>query len=225
MVKMKTTRPALERVYAAQSRQELAGAYADWANEYDRQTAELGYGLPFLISAWVARYVQRGQGAILDAGCGTGLSGPFLQALGYESIDGVDMSAEMLAIARRRGVYGELKEAALGGPLPWRDGYFKAFLSTGVFTEGHAPASSLDELVRITRPGGHAIFTVRDSIVESGGFRRKFEELRQAGRWSPVEESPPFRAFAVAEPEVLVQAFVFEIRQPPKAPIAGGAKH
>jgi len=212
MMGMKTTRPALERVYTAQSKQELAGAYADWANDYDRQTAELGYGLPFLISAWVARYVPRGRGTILDAGCGTGLSGPFLQALGYERIDGLDMSAEMLAIARRRNAYGELTEAALGGPLPWEDGHFEAFLSTGVFTEGHAPASSLDELVRITRPGGHAIFTVRDSIIETGGFRRKFDELQQAGRWSPVEESPPFRAFAVAEPEVLVQTFVFEVR-------------
>ena len=29
--------------------------------------------------------------------------------------------------------------------------------------------------------------------------------------WRPVEESPSFRAFAVAEPESLVKAFVFEV--------------
>ena len=148
---------------------------------------------------------------MLDAGCGTGLSGPYLRALGYEAIEGLDFSEEMLGLARRRNAYRVLKRATLGETLPWPDGYFAAFLSTGVFTERHAPASALEELVRITRKGGHAIFTVRDSVLEQGGFRDVFERLEKAGRWRSVEESPPFRAFAIAEPDVLVKAFVFEI--------------
>jgi SAM-dependent methyltransferase len=117
----------------------------------------------------------------------------------------------MLALARQRNAYRGLKRVTLGETLPWPDGFFVAFLSTGVFTEGHAPASSLDELVRITRKGGHAIFTVRDSVLEEGGFRDVFEWLEKAGRWRPMEESPSFRAFAIAEPDVLVKAFAFEI--------------
>jgi hypothetical protein len=104
-----------------------------------------------------------------------------------------------------------LKQAALGERLPWPDRHFRTFLSTGVFTAGHAPAASLDELVRITQAGGFAIFTVRDVILESGGFNDKFGELAAVGRWRAVEESPAFRAFAIAEPDVLVKAFVFEI--------------
>lgn len=121
------------------------------------------------------------------------------------------MSAEMLRLARGRNVYRALKQADLGGQLPWADGHFAAFLSTGVFTEGHAPASSLDELVRITQRGGHAIFTVRDTVLETGGFRAMFAKMEETRRWRPIEESPPFRAFAVGEPEVQVQAFVFEV--------------
>jgi SAM-dependent methyltransferase len=117
----------------------------------------------------------------------------------------------MLRLAGQRNAYRVLKRATLGETLPWPDGHFVAFLSTGVFTEGHAPASGLDELARITRPGGHAIFTVRDSVLDEGGFRDVFEWLEKAGRWRPREESPPFRAFAIAEPEVLVKAFAFEI--------------
>ena len=98
-----------------------------------------GYCLPFMITAWVARYVPKGKGPLLDAGCGTGLSGPYLRALGYDAIEGLDFSEEMLAIARRRNAYSELKQAVLGETLPWPDGHFAAFLSTGVFTEGHAP--------------------------------------------------------------------------------------
>jgi predicted TPR repeat methyltransferase len=202
---------ALEHVYAARTADELAQAYAAWSNAYDRETAAAGYCLPFMITGWVARYVSRNAGALLDAGCGTGLSGPYLRALGYTNIDGLDFSEEMLALAAARGAYRELRCATLGKTLPWPDNHFAAFFSTGVFTEGHAPASSLDELARITRPGGHAIFTVRDTVLRSGEFREQFSALEKAGRWQPVEESPPFRAFAAAEPEVLVQAFVFEV--------------
>jgi predicted TPR repeat methyltransferase len=202
---------ALDMVYAAKTPDELAAAYAAWAVTYDGETAALGYSLPFVIAAWVARYVPAGEGPLLDAGCGTGLSGPSLKALGYDDIAGLDLSADMLAIAGSRGAYGKLKQAALGGPLPWPDGHFRAFFSTGVFTISHAPASGLHELARITRKGGHAIFTVRDQVLDSSGFRDVFAELERQKKWRPVEESPWLRAYAVADPEALVKAFVFEI--------------
>lgn len=202
---------ALDGVYAAQTPEQLAAAYAAWSNGYDRETAALGYCLPFVIAAWVARYLPIGAGPLLDAGCGSGLSGPYLRALGYPELEGLDFSPEMLDLARARGAYRTLTRAELGQPLPWPKGHFAGFFSTGVFTEGHAPASALHELARVTRPGGHAIFTVRSSVLDSGGFREVFGQLAQTGGWRLVEESPPFRAFAVAEPEVLVQAFVFQI--------------
>lgn len=201
---------ALEQVYAAGNEAELQTAYAAWANGYDTETAALGYALPFIIAAWVARHVPANASPLLDAGCGTGLSGPYVAALGYSQIDGLDMSPEMLELARRRGVYHELKRGVLGETLPWAGDTFAAIFSTGVFTEGHAPASAMHELVRITRPGGHAVLTVRDSILEAKGFRTVFNEIETAGRWTLIEESPPFRAFAVAEPDVLVKAFVFQ---------------
>ena len=202
---------ALDGVYAAQTPEQLAAAYAAWSNNYDRETAALGYCLPFVIAAWVARHIPKGAGPLLDAGCGTGLSGPYLAALGYGDLEGLDFSEEMLAVAAARGVYRSVAQAELGQPLPWPDGHFAGFFSTGVFTEGHAPASSLHELARITGMGGHAIFTVRRSVLDGGGFREVFARIEAAGRWQPVEESAPFRAFAVAEPEVLVQAFVFRL--------------
>jgi predicted TPR repeat methyltransferase len=202
---------ALDMVYAAKTPDELAAAYAAWAATYDGETAALGYSLPFVIAAWVTRYVPAGEGPLLDAGCGTGLSGPSLKALGYDDIAGLDLSADMLKIAGSRGAYDELKQAALGGPLPWADGRFRAFFSTGVFTISHAPASGLHELARITRKGGHAIFTVRDQVLDSGGFRDVFAELERQKKWHPVEESPWLRAYAIADPEALVKAFVFEI--------------
>jgi len=202
---------SLDSVYTAEDPETLTAAYAEWAATYDSETTSLGYLLPFLIPAWVARHVPAGEGPLLDAGCGTGLSGPQLQALGYADIAGLDLSDEMLRIAGSRQSYNDLRKAMLGGPLPWADGHFRAFFSTGVFTMGHAPASGLTELVRITRKGGHAIFTVRDRVFESGGFQQVFDELERQGKWRPVEQSPWFRCYAVTEPDALVRTFVFEV--------------
>jgi predicted TPR repeat methyltransferase len=201
----------LERAHAAADEAELAEAYARWAADYDRETLAMGYCLPWLVAGWVARHVPSVAGPLLDAGCGTGLSGPALVALGYDGIEGLDISEEMLAIAASRGVYRRLECAALGRALPWPDDHFAAFLSAGVFAEGHAPVSALDELVRITRPGGHAILTVRESVIASGGFERRFAELEATGIWQRLEASPPFRAFAIAEPDFKVRAYVFRI--------------
>jgi predicted TPR repeat methyltransferase len=201
----------LEQVYAAKSPDELSLAYAAWAAGYDRDTLAAGYCLPFQVLAWVSRYVKPEAGPLLDAGCGTGLSGPYLKALGYDRIAGLDFSEEMLRLAGSRGGYDDLRRATLGEVLPWADDHFAAFFSTGVFTEGHAPASSLDELCRITRPGGIAIFTVRDKIFHCGGFASTLEDLSGRGIWRRLEQSPPFRAFALDEPDVLVGAHVFEV--------------
>jgi len=202
---------ALDMVYAATTPAEIAAAYAAWAATYDQETAAIGYLLPFLIASWVARYVPAGDGPLLDAGCGTGLSGPCLKALGYGRVDGLDISDDMLKIAASRGAYAELKQGTLGERLPWPDNHFRAFFSTGVFTMGHAPASGLNDLVRVTAPGGHAIFTVREGVFDKGGFQAVFDALTADGKWRVVEESPWFRCYAIAEPEAVVKAFVFEI--------------
>lgn len=200
---------ALARVYSAHTARELAAAYGGWAHDYDRDTISSGYHLPFTIAAFVSRHVRPGDGPLLDAGCGTGLSAPVLAALGYTAIEGLDFSPDMLALAQARGGYGRLTQAELGKPLPYEEGRFAAVFSTGVFTAGHAPASAFDELARITKRGGHVIATVRDSIFESGGFAPVFARLVAAQAWTQVERSPPFRAFLIEEPEVTVTAFVF----------------
>ena len=108
---MTSEKSALEQVYAASSAEELAAAYAEWSSEYDRETVGEGYCLPFIIAGWIARYVPKGGGPLLDAGCGTGLSGPYLRALGYDAIEGLDFSEKMLALARQRNAYRALTQA------------------------------------------------------------------------------------------------------------------
>lgn len=199
----------LGKAYAARASEDLAQTYAGWANDYDRELLSLGYCLPFIVAGFIARHVKPSDGALLDAGCGTGLSGPILAALGYHELEGLDMSPEMIAHAAARGCYGALTQAMLGKTLPYEDGRFACVFSTGTFTDGHAPAASLDELCRITRAGGHVIFTVRQSILETGGFADKMRALGAAGCWSEAETSAPFRSYALAHPDIFVRAYVF----------------
>lgn len=71
---------------------------------------------------------------LLDIGCGTGLSGEVLEEGGYEWI-GCDISRDMLGVARRRELEGEmifpntLVHQDMGGGLPFRQGTFDGAIS------------------------------------------------------------------------------------------------
>ena len=83
-----------------------------------------------------------------------------------------------------------------------------------MITLGHAPARSLDELVRITKPGGFVIFTLRPDLYEDAGFREIREELEAAGRWKLVKLGEPLQALPKGEPDVFHQLWVFKATIP-----------
>jgi len=68
----------------------------------------------------------------------------------------------------------------------------------GVFTQGHAPASSIDELVRVVRGGGHIVFSLRTDTYLENGFKDKMDALASAGLWKLVEVS--IASFATTSP-------------------------
>jgi SAM-dependent methyltransferase len=141
---------------------------------------------------------------------GTGLLGAALAELGFTALDGLDLSPAMLAEATRKGIYRELTEARLGERLPYETAAYDAVVSSGVLTTGHAPASCLDELVRVTRPGGHAIFTLRSDRTPPG-YDAKIDELLESGRWELVSKGDEFQAMPTSEPEVLVRVWAFRV--------------
>ncbi|MEU3664220.1 class I SAM-dependent methyltransferase [Streptomyces sp. NPDC032940] len=102
---------------------------------------------------------------ILDAGCGTG---PLSAALGERGavVTGIDVSARMLALARRRlGDSVELHVADLRERLPFGDGVFDDVVASLVlhYLEDWGPA--LAELRRVLRPGGRLIASVDHPFV------------------------------------------------------------
>ncbi len=89
----------------------------------------------------------------LDAGCGTGFQAAVLESLGYRT-HGLDLSASLLAVARRRHPSVVLARGSIE-TLPYEDGAFDAVTCCGsTLSFVDAPASALAEIGRVLRPGG-----------------------------------------------------------------------
>jgi predicted TPR repeat methyltransferase len=203
----------LAQVYGARGRQELEALYDAWAEDYDQDLRDFGYTYPALVAGLVARHVRDLTVPVLDAGVGTGIIGEMLYALGYEQLVGIDLSDGMLAVAQSKGVYAELSNQTLGEPLAFADGRFGAVVSAGVLTVGHAPPDSLDELVRLTRPGGLVVFTLTTPVYEEGGFKEKLAALVAAGRWRQRDLTRQWLALpkAPAEYAHTSRGYVYEV--------------
>ena len=200
----------LSKVYESDNLDELRKTYDDWAATYDAQiSGDYRYrGHERVIDTIRPRLDD--DAAILDAGAGSGMAGEAAAAAGFTVIDAMDLSDGMLDVARRRGVYRDLRTGVLGEPLDYATASYDAVVSSGVFTPGHAPPSSFDELVRIVRPGGLICFTLRHDVTPPG-FMEKFETLKQAGLWALLDVCAPFQAMPGGEPEVLHRIWLYRV--------------
>lgn len=201
----------LEKVYGSTDKESLSQAYDQWADTYDQDVQNFGYRIPGPLMGLFCRYTDTGEGPVLDAGAGTGINGEALATLGYEPVTGLDLSAGMLAKAEEKGVYTSYLQAALGGPLDIPDDHFSAVVSGGTFTEGHAPPSSFDELIRITRTGGRLVFTVLSKVYETGGFKEKQAELEAQGKWRLLEMTPEFKSLPQESETITNRVFAYEV--------------
>ena len=198
-------------IYSSRDNQELAERYDQWAKDYDTDLEQdFAWAGPQRAAEVLARHVAK-DARILDAGAGTGLVGQILYGLGYQDLVAMDLSLGMLEEARNKKVYREFHQMVMGEPLDFGSDAFDAVVSVGVLTVGHAPAGSLDELVRITRPGGFIAFSLRPDIYQDAGFKEKQQALEDQGLWKLTEVTDPFQPLPKGEPEVYHQVWVYQV--------------
>jgi demethylmenaquinone methyltransferase / 2-methoxy-6-polyprenyl-1,4-benzoquinol methylase len=131
--------------------------FAPLGPTYDRVGAALSLGQDplwrrFLVSRLPAPSQQGGY--VLDVATGTGLVAEQLLRRGFR-VTGLDQSAEMLEIARRRfaGREVQLVEGSAEA-LPFPDARFDHLTVTYLLRYVDDPGATLTEVARVVRPGG-----------------------------------------------------------------------
>jgi len=169
----------LKDAYSLKTPEDSINLYKTWASTYDEDFAKQNdYRSPIEIAKYFAQYSEDKDTPILDVGAGTGLIGECLN-LKSKEIDAIDISPEMLNIARTKNCYSEIIEADLTKRLFINDNHYGSIVSAGTFTHGHVGPNVLDELLRVARPGALFIFTVHYKLFKKAGFDKKLKEIKK----------------------------------------------
>ena len=167
----------LENAYRLATPDDNIAYYRDFSDSYDQDFADsLGFALPTEVArVFLARRMDD-QGPVADLGCGTGLVGEALHGKVSE-IDGLDISTEMLSVARSKGVYNALVQIDLTKSVEGYEQAYGAVLSSGTCTHGHLGPDAIDMALKLGRADCLFVLSVNLVHFDTFGFERKFSSL------------------------------------------------
>ncbi|MFT5683016.1 MAG: putative TPR repeat methyltransferase [Myxococcota bacterium] len=149
-----------------------------YAEQYDTHLSEkLSYRSPQAMAELVAEVVgSRRFSRSLDLGCGTGLSGAAFSNI-TETLDGVDLSANMLAQAKERGLYTSLHHSRLLDFLHTEGPRYDLFIAADVLVYIGDLKPLLAAMAVRAQPGALAVLSTEHT--EGDGYL-----LRESGRYA-----------------------------------------
>ena len=165
--------------------------YDRWSQSYDRDVQSEEYSGPSYIAAYFdllpkqkVNFENLRDIEILDSGCGTGLVGVALSRRGYRNVDGFDLSYGMVEKAEKTEAYRTLTGGCdMTQPIEtYPNNRYDAAISCGVFTLGHVPPTALEEMIRVTKPGGLVVVSTRKSYYDSTNFQEVCDRYEQEGK-------------------------------------------
>eukprot|EP00933_Yihiella_yeosuensis_P053086 TRINITY_DN5125_c0_g1_i3.p1 TRINITY_DN5125_c0_g1~~TRINITY_DN5125_c0_g1_i3.p1 ORF type:complete len:496 (+),score=106.12 TRINITY_DN5125_c0_g1_i3:97-1584(+) len=160
--------------------------YNAWGKDYDKDMEVAHYHNYIEVAKMLDALFhgtsrkKRRQLKILDVGAGTGLCGKVLHELGFDNIDAVDGSAQLLDIARRRGVYKHVYPEVLvpGEPLvsvPQES--YDAVVSAGSFCPDHLQGQHVLSFIDSVKRGGKIVISSSPHSDEGVGLRKMLKKL------------------------------------------------
>ncbi|MGB6894495.1 MAG: methyltransferase domain-containing protein [Dehalococcoidia bacterium] len=157
--------------------------YVQYAQTYDEdQAAWLGEEGQARLVTFLTQGLEPGM-RVLDAGCGTGVHlRAISEAIGREgACVGMDISPEMLALARRRLIFAKnfaLRVCDLSHGIPLQDAWFDAVIAAGVVDQLPDADLFFADVRRVLRPGGFLAATVACYEDDSPAERAHAEASR-----------------------------------------------
>lgn len=182
-------RAALTNIQNA-SPEDLQSYYDNWSDGYDADLAAMGYQAPDVAAHMLREHQLAPTAPILDAGCGTGLTGQALKKEGFENLTGLDLSKVSLERAEAKRCYRELRQCDINQPLPLASRQFAAAQCIGTLTYVRDVSTFMRELCRVVRPGGLILFTQRKDLY-GDAFEAALDTVTAQGLWSLVHHSEP----------------------------------
>ncbi len=163
--------------------------YARFSSFYDANVyEELGSQAPSRLAEVIDSVTKKRPSlSVLDLGCGTGVSGEHLKSRASRLV-GVDLSVEMVEIARERMIYDELEVAEITEWLQQSEERFDVIVACdsliyfGDLTQVIAPAAGL------LREGGIIAFSVERSVgppyhlMDSGRYVHHVDHIDDVAR-------------------------------------------
>jgi len=172
-------RPAAEQALTRRLRDRaIQHIYKNFAASYEsRMLEDLKYAGPQrMIEAVDSVIGDKGEMAVLDLGCGSGLAGITFRPRAA-SLAGVDLSPDMVELARARNLYDSLEVAEVTAWLDSGDALFDLVVSTDVIIYFGDLAGIVTAVARRLKPGGVFAFSTER------GSRPPFH-LTDTGRYS-----------------------------------------
>lgn len=145
----------------------IEALFDDFSDRFDRSLVQsLDYRGPELIAGAIA-HETGGLGAVLDLGCGTGLSGePLRRHCSW--LEGVDLSGGMLEKARAKGIYDALHHADIADFLTAPPRRYDRIVAGDVLNYVGALDAVMRGIAGALQPGGRAVVTV-EALEAHGG--------------------------------------------------------
>lgn len=164
----------------------LAMGYDEFARPWDEVFAKPAFDRMFEV---LRERAPKG-GAVLDAGCGTGLRLPqILEATDPREVAALDISPNMLELAERKKTdsrvfygRGDVRH------LPFADDLFDAVVSTWTVELIDNPHQVVSEYLRVIKPGGVVVYTF--VTLPSDGAPEGAERWARHFLWNDGAASP-----------------------------------
>ena len=202
------TKKMLGGAYELDGAQETIGFYKEWSKTYDEEINLNGYVTPERCAEALASFMNDKTAPVLDLGCGTGISGQALKAAGFSCVDGSDLTAEMIELAKEKNVYRNTIHTTLEDPFPFEVGQYSAISAVGVLNPGHAPAETLDEIMQLLEPDGLFVFSLNDHAMEDRSYEARLNEHVDCGSATLL-----FRDYGPHLPGVGLMANVYVLKK------------
>ncbi|XP_072044224.1 methyltransferase-like protein 27 isoform X3 [Amphiura filiformis] len=125
-----------------------------------------GYNGPQVAASILADHLPDKNARILDFCSGTGMVGEQLKMQQFINIDAIDMSPNSLKVSEEKQVYKTLICSEIGSdPLDIKCYTYDGLVCCGSFVPGHLNQSCFPEMIRIVKPGGIIVISMREEYL------------------------------------------------------------